>query len=108
MTLIDDATLPGYIGSLNMDDEGTPGQRTVLIEDGVLVGYMHDWISARHFKTARTGNGRRQNYHHYPVPRMTNTFLLGGEADPGGDHPFGGQGCVLRQLLRRAGQHQQR
>ena len=82
VTLIDDATLPGYIGSLNMDDEGTPGQRTVLIEDGVLVGYMHDWISARHFDTARTGNGRRQNYHHYPVPRMTNTYLLGGEVDP--------------------------
>ncbi|MAG37528.1 MAG: metalloprotease TldD [Dehalococcoidia bacterium] len=82
VTVIDDATLPGYIGSLNMDDEGSPGQRTVLIEDGVLVGYMHDWISARHFDTAQTGNGRREDYHHYPVPRMTNTYLLGGEADP--------------------------
>ena len=82
VTVIDDATLPTHRGSLSMDDEGTPGQHTVLIEDGVLVGYMHDWISAQHFQVAPTGNGRRQDYRHYPVPRMSNTYMPAGQADP--------------------------
>jgi len=82
VTVIDDATLPGLHGTINIDDEGTPGQRTVLIENGMLAGYLHDWISARHFGVSRTGNGRRQSFQHYPVPRMTNTFLAPGPYDP--------------------------
>jgi TldD protein len=77
-TIVDDATLPGVRGSLNMDDEGTPGQRTVLIENGILKGFLYDKLNARLMNTVSTGNGRRQSYRHMPVVRMTNTFMLGG------------------------------
>jgi TldD protein len=77
-TIVDDGTIQGCDGSVTIDDEGTPGHRTVLIEKGVLKGYMHDRISARHFKAEPTGNGRRESYRHQPIPRMTNTLLLGG------------------------------
>jgi TldD protein len=77
-TIVDDATLPGLRGSLNMDDEGTPGQRTVLIENGILRGFLYDRLSARLMNTVSTGNGRRQSYRHMPVVRMTNTFMLAG------------------------------
>jgi TldD protein len=81
-TVVDDGTLPGRRGSLHMDDEGTPCGRTVLIEGGVLKGYLHDLQSARLMGTAPTGNGRRQSYAHRPMPRMTNTFLLPGTTPP--------------------------
>ena len=81
-TVVDDATLPERRGSLTVDDEGTPGQRTVLIENGVLVGYLQDKHNARLTGGRSTGNGRRESYAHLPMPRMTNTFLCPGESDP--------------------------
>ena len=81
-TVIDDATLGDRRGSLTLDDEGTPGQRTVLIENGVLAGYMQDKLNARLMGATPTGNGRRQSYAHLPIPRMTNTFLLDGASEP--------------------------
>ena len=78
VTVFDDGTLPGRRGSLTVDDEGTPTERTILIEDGILVGYMHDRMSARLMGMTATGNGRRQSYAHMPMPRMTNTAMLGG------------------------------
>ena len=71
--------LLGRRGSLTIDDEGTPTNRTLLIEDGILVGYMHDRMSARLMGMQATGNGRRQSFAHTPMPRMTNTFMLGGQ-----------------------------
>ena len=78
VTVFDDGSLPGRRGSLTVDDEGTPTERTLLIEDGILVGYMHDRQSARLMGLQPTGNGRRQSYAHMPMPRMTNTGMLGG------------------------------
>lgn len=82
VTVVDDGTLPGRRGSLNVDDEGTPTQRTVLIEDGLLKGYMQDRLNARLMGMAPTGNGRRESYAHLPMPRMTNTYMLPGPYDP--------------------------
>ncbi len=81
-TVIDDATPADRRGSLAIDDEGTPGQRTVLIEDGILCGYLQDKQNARLMHTQSTGNGRRQSYSHRPMPRMTNTYMLAGQHDP--------------------------
>ena len=78
VTVFDDGSLPGRRGSLTIDDEGTPTERTVLIEDGILVGYMHDRMSARLMGMTATGNGRRQSYGHLPMPRMTNTAMDNG------------------------------
>jgi TldD protein len=83
VTVIDDGTLAGRRGSLSIDDEGTPTHRTVLIEDGKLVGYMQDRQNARLMNMPPTGNGRRESYGHMPMPRMTNTFMLAGERDHG-------------------------
>jgi TldD protein len=77
-TVVDDGAIPDRRGSLNIDDEGHPTSRTVLIENGVLRGYMSDYLNAGLMKTERTGNGRRQSYKHMPLPRMTNTFMLAG------------------------------
>ncbi|MFT7581715.1 MAG: TldD protein [Myxococcota bacterium] len=82
VTVVDDGTLPGRRGSLNVDDEGTPTERTVLIEDGILKGYMQDRMNARLMDMAPTGNGRRESYAHVPMPRMTNTYMLAGQSDP--------------------------
>jgi len=82
VTVVDDGTLPGRRGSLNMDDEGTPTQNTVLIEDGILRGYMQDKLNARLMGVKSTGNGRRESYAHLPMPRMTNTYMLAGTRDP--------------------------
>lgn len=82
VTIVDDGTNPHVGGSLNVDDEGVPGQRTVLVERGVLTGYLHDRISARHYGVAPTGNGRRESYQHVIQPRMRNTYMLGGPATP--------------------------
>ncbi|MEW8660402.1 MAG: metalloprotease TldD [Candidatus Thiodiazotropha endolucinida] len=81
-TVVDDGTIPGRRGSLNMDDEGTPSQNTVLIENGILKGYMQDKHNARLMKVDMTGNGRRESYAHLPMPRMTNTYMLPGDHDP--------------------------
>jgi TldD protein len=82
VTVVDDGTMPGRRGSLNVDDEGQPTQRTVLIEDGILVGYMQDRLNAKLMGAAPTGNGRRESFEHLPLPRMTNTFMLAGQDDP--------------------------
>ena len=81
-TIIDDGTIPFRRGSLNCDDEGTPTSRTVLIEKGILKGYLQDRLNATLMKTPLTGNGRRESYAHSPMPRMTNTFMLAGESSP--------------------------
>ncbi|MEE9428741.1 MAG: metalloprotease TldD [Paracoccaceae bacterium] len=82
VTVVDDGTIADRRGSLTVDDEGTPSARNVLIEDGVLVGFMQDRQNARLMGVAPTGNGRRESYAHAPMPRMTNTYMLGGDADP--------------------------
>jgi TldD protein len=82
VTVVDDGTMPDRRGSLTVDDEGTPSSRTVLIEDGILVGYLQDRLNARLMGMRPTGNGRRQSYAHSPMPRMTNTVMLGGAHTP--------------------------
>jgi TldD protein len=82
VTVLDDGTLPDRRGSITIDDEGTPSARTTLIEDGILVGYMQDRQNARLMGTRSTGNGRRQSFAHAPMPRMTNTYMLGGDTAP--------------------------
>ncbi len=81
VTVIDDGTMPDRRGSLSVDDEGTPTANTVLIEDGILRGYMHDRLNARLMNMQPTGNGRRQSYAHAPIPRMTNTYMLSGDQE---------------------------
>ena len=82
VTLVDDGTIANRRGSLNVDDEGTPTGRTVLIENGILTGYMQDRLNARLMGMKPTGNGRRESYAYAPMPRMTNTFMLAGQDDP--------------------------
>ncbi len=82
VTVVDDGTIPDRRGSLSVDDEGNPTQRTVLIEDGVLRGYIQDSLNARLMKMPVTGNGRRESFAHVTMPRMTNTYMLGGSHDP--------------------------
>jgi TldD protein len=82
VTVVDDGTIPDRRGSLTVDDEGNPTRRTVLIEDGILVGYLQDTLNARLMGVAPTGNGRRESFAHMPIPRMTNTTMLAGDRDP--------------------------
>ncbi len=82
VTVVDDGTIASRRGSLSIDDEGTPTNRTVLIEDGILVGYMQDRQNARLMNMRPTGNGRRESFGHVPMPRMTNTYMLAGGRDP--------------------------
>jgi TldD protein len=82
VTVLDDGTLADRRGSLNVDDEGHASQRNVLIEDGILKGYIQDSLNARLMKVKPTGNGRRESYAHVPMPRMTNTYMLGGDKAP--------------------------
>ena len=82
VTVLDDGTIPDRRGSITVDDEGTPSGRNVLIEDGILVGFMQDRQNARLMGVEPTGNGRRESYAHAPMPRMTNTYMLGGDAEP--------------------------
>jgi TldD protein len=82
VTIVDDGTLAGRRGSLNIDDEGHASQCNVLIEDGILKGYIQDAMNARLMNTAQTGNGRRESYAHLPMPRMTNTYMLNGNLHP--------------------------
>jgi len=82
VTVVDDGTMPDRRGSLTIDDEGTPSAYNVLIEDGILKGYIHDRMNARLLGVAPTGNGRRESFAHAPIPRMTNTYMLNGKHDP--------------------------
>src|SRR5204863_694188 len=82
VTVVDDGTMESRRGSLSIDDEGTPTDRTVLIEDGILVGYMQDGQNARLMNMKPTGNGRRESHAHVPMPRMTNTYMIAGQRDP--------------------------
>ena len=82
VTVVDDGTIQSRRGSLSIDDEGTPTNRTVLIEDGILVGYMQDRQNARLMNMKPTGNGRRESHAHVPMPRMTNTYMMAGDRDP--------------------------
>jgi TldD protein len=82
VTVLDDGTIPDRRGSITVDDEGTPSGRNVLIEDGILVGFMQDRQNARLMGVAATGNGRRESFAHTPMPRMTNTYMLAGKDDP--------------------------
>jgi TldD protein len=82
VTVVDDGSIADRRGSLTIDDEGTPTQCNVLIEDGILKGYIHDRLNARLMGVAPTGNGRRESYAHAPMPRMTNTFMYAGNDDP--------------------------
>ena len=91
-TVIDDGTVMSSRGSINVDDEGHAGKRNVLIENGILVGYMHDRLSAKHFKIEPTGNGRRESFRSMPLPRMTNTALLAG--------PHGTADDIIRSVKR--------
>jgi TldD protein len=81
-TVVDDGTMPALRGTINIDDEAQEPRYNVLIERGLLRGYLHDWMSARHFGVAPSGNGRRQDFRNFPMPRMTNTYMLPGEAEP--------------------------
>jgi TldD protein len=81
-TIVDDGTVPGKRGTISIDDEGTPGQRTVLVEDGVLRSFLYDKLNAKLLGALSTGNGRRESYRNVPVPRMTNTLLLAGSTPP--------------------------
>lgn len=83
VTVLDDGTIPDRRGSISIDDEGTPSGKNTLIDDGILVGFMQDRQNARLMGVAPTGNGRRESYAHAPMPRMTNTYMLGGDSDPG-------------------------
>ncbi|MHA6721442.1 metalloprotease TldD [Sphingomonas sp. RS2018] len=82
VTVVDDGSIHDRRGSLSIDDEGTPTQENILIEDGILKGYIHDRLNARLMGVAPTGNGRRESFAHAPMPRMTNTFMRGGDDDP--------------------------
>ena len=81
-SLTDDGTVPGALGSINIDDEGTPGQKNILIDKGKCINFLYDRLNAKLMKAKLTGNGRRCSYKHYPIPRMTNTYLMAGEDDP--------------------------
>jgi TldD protein len=82
VNIIDDGTNMNLAGSINMDDEGTPSKKTVLVENGILTSYLHDKISAKFYGVEPTGNGRRQDFQNYPIPRMRNTYMLGGDVNP--------------------------
>ena len=107
-TVVDDGTIGNRRGSLNVDDEGQPTQRNVLIENGVLRSYLQDKLSSTLLNAQSTGSGRRESYAHIPMPRMTNTFMMSGRERSGRDHPLRAQGTLLRELRRRAGGHHQR
>jgi len=98
VTIIDDGTIPNMTGSINFDDEGTPGQKTVLVDKGILTGYLHDKISAKFYGVSPTGNGRRESYQHYVIPRMRNTYMLAGQATPGEVIKAAGKGIYVEDV----------
>ena len=108
VTVIDEGAIEDRRGSLSIDDEGTPTQRNVLIEDGILKGYIQDRLNARLMGMQPTGNGRRESFAHAPMPRMTNTFMLGGTGRSGRAGHAGQERHLRQELRRRAGRHHQR
>jgi TldD protein len=98
VTIVDDGTLPNQTGSINVDDEGTPGQKTVLVDKGILTSYIHDKISAKFYGVRPTGNGRRQSYQYYVVPRMRNTYLEAGPAKPEDVFKAAGKGIYVQDV----------
>jgi TldD protein len=98
VTIIDDGTIPNLTGSINFDDEGTPGQKTVLVDKGILTSYLHDKISAKFYGVKPTGNGRRENYQNYVIPRMRNTYMLAGEASPAEVVKAAGKGIYVEDV----------
>mgnify|MGYP001063155419 CR=1 FL=1 len=82
VNIVDEGITPRQLGSVNVDDEGVPGQRTMLVENGILTSYLHDRISAKYYQVKPTGNGRRQSYQYTPIPRMRNTYMLAGDSTP--------------------------
>ena len=105
VTVVDNGTMAGRRGSLNVDDEGSATQETVLIEDGILKGYLTDKLSARLTGTANTGSGRRESYHCIPMPRMTNTYMLAGDDAPEDILRSVKRGLVRGEFWRRTGGH---
>ena len=105
ITVVDDGTLDRRRGSLNVDDEGTPTQCTVLIENGILRGYIQDKMNARLMGMAATGNGRRESFAHMTLPRMTNTYMRAGTRAPEEIIASVQEGPVCGQLRRRPGRH---
>lgn len=98
VTIVDDGTVPHLTGSINFDDEGTPGQKTVLVDKGILASYLHDKISAGHYGVKPTGNGRRESYQHYVIPRMRNTYMMAGEATPEDVIKAAGKGIYVQDV----------
>ncbi len=98
VTIVDDGTLSNQNGSINVDDEGTPGQKTVLVDKGILTSYMHDKISAKFYNVKPTGNGRRESYQHYPIPRMRNTYMEAGTATPEEIIKAAGKGIYVQDV----------
>jgi TldD protein len=98
VSIVDDATVPGKRGSFGIDDEGTPGQRTVLVEGGVLKGFLYDRLLAMKEEVRSTGNGRRESYRHKPVPRMTNTIILAGTTEPKEIERSVDRGLLVRKM----------
>lgn len=98
VTIVDDGTLPNLLGSINVDDEGTPGQKTVLVDKGILTSYLHDKISAKFYGVKPTGNGRRQSYQYYPIPRMRNTYMEAGPATPAEVIKAAGNGIYVQDV----------
>jgi len=98
VTIVDDGTVPNLLGSINFDDEGTPGQKTVLVDKGILTSYIHDKISATAYGLKPTGNGRRQSYQYYPIPRMRNTYMLAGPAAPDDVIRAAGRGIFVEDV----------
>ena len=98
VNIIDDGTNMNLAGSLNVDDEGTPGKQTVLVENGILTGYLHDKISAKHYGVEPTGNGRRQDFQNYPIPRMRNTYMLAGNASEEDVIRHAGNGIYVEEV----------
>ncbi len=98
VSILDDGTVPNMLGSINVDDEGTPGQKTVLVDNGILTSYMHDRISAKFYGVKPTGNGRRQSYQHYAIPRMRNTYMPAGPASPEDVIKAAGKGIYVQDV----------
>jgi len=98
VTIVDDGTVPNLLGSINVDDEGTPGQRTLLVDKGILTSFLHDRISAAFYGVKPTGNGRRQSYQYAPIPRMRNTYMTAGPVTPDEVVKAAGKGIYVEDV----------
>src|SRR4030042_2024783 len=100
VNIVDEGLTPYQLGSINVDDEGVPGQKTMLVENGILTSYLHDRISARYYNVNPTGNGRRQSYQHYPIPRMRNTYMEAGPGTPDEAIQAAGKGTSVEAVTK--------